>query len=241
MRNQPGPRHHLFPGPAPDCRTVLQTCSAPETAVNRVCSTRPFPRRICFTAVFRLSNTNVGKTPPYQSNPRMWPSRNISCRSHRQAPHKRLARVPRSHAEQLDLTVLTVHPDPGRTPVHLGFTGVFRVQRHHSTGRVPAQPCLPFPNPAAYRRLGSGKFMLLHQTLPHPVRGVALLDWLVPVRLEPGIYDPRRPGSSPDRSAPSPADTSDPARPAPSGPSVACARSPGRSVECFSCKPDVRS
>ena len=85
---------------------------------------------------------------------------------------------------------LTVHPDPGRTPVHLGFTGVFRVQRHHSTGLVPAQPCLPFPNPAAYRRLGSGKFMLLHQTLPHPVRGVALLDWLVPVRLEPGIYDP---------------------------------------------------
>ena len=32
--------------------------------------------------------------------------------------------------------------------------------------------------------------MLLHQTLPHPVRGVALLDGPVPVRLEPGIYDP---------------------------------------------------
>ena len=29
-------------------------------AVNRACSTRTFPRRICFTAVFRLSKTNTG-------------------------------------------------------------------------------------------------------------------------------------------------------------------------------------
>ena len=96
------------------------------------------------------------------------------------------------------------------------------------TSLVTAQP--------GPRRLGSGEPMLIDQAPPYPVRRLPLLDRLLPIGPATSPPRSRPPGSSPDKPAPSPADTSDPARPILSGPSVSCARSPGRSVECFPMK-----
>ena len=50
----------------------------------------------------------------------------------------------------------------------LGIQGLFRIQRYHHGGPVPAQSHRLFPHPSAHRRLGSGTSQSAHKahTIP---------------------------------------------------------------------------
>lgn len=87
--------------------------------------------------------------------------------------HERRARVAGPHEEEVDLAALAANLDDRLAPVDLGLDPRLVHPRHvHLVDRLAE---LAPANVVAHRPLGEFGALLVHEALPDPLRGVALL------------------------------------------------------------------
>jgi len=82
--------------------------------------------------------------------------------------HKRFARIPAPHAEDLDRHQLPSHPHLGCSPIDFRFPGTLRIQGDYGLSRAISQPLPGMPDPQSDRYLRSRKPTFFNKTRIDP-------------------------------------------------------------------------